>query len=153
MRIGAHQLVWLYLSTSALSQAIAGGVLLETDCSLGERIQEKVAFYRTNRDVMLRCLDEQFNGDPLLAGNIFWNRPQGGFFLSVNLPFAFTKDKMQACAENYGVICCPMSFFSLLGRCENQVRLSFSYVSKDEIERGVFQFWKFVHDQVASEQE
>ncbi len=55
---------------------------------------------------------------------------------------------MQTCAENYGVICCPMSFFSLLGRCENQVRLSFSYVSQDEIERGIFQFWKFVHDHV-----
>ncbi|HJT56851.1 MAG TPA: PLP-dependent aminotransferase family protein [Ktedonobacteraceae bacterium] len=136
------------VSTSGLLQAIVGGVLLETECSLRERIQEKVAFYRSNRDMMLRCLKETFGQDPFLAEHVTWNHPQGGFFLSVSLPFAFTKERMQACAEKYGVICCPMSFFSLLGRCEQQVRLSFSYVTGEEIKKGVFQFWQYVHDTV-----
>lgn len=134
------------VTTSALLQAIVGGTLLEAECSLREPIQDKIVFYRTNRDWMLTCLEQHFGGDPLLAEKVSWNHPHGGFFLSVNLPFAFTKEAMQSCAENYGVICCPMSFFSLLGRGEKQVRLSFSYVSPDEIERGIFQFWKFVHD-------
>ena len=136
------------VTTSALLQAIAGGILLESDCSLRERISQKVAFYRSNRDTMLRCLDECFNSDAELAGRVSWNHPHGGFFLSVELPFAFTADMMQQCAEQYGVICCPMSFFSLLGKYENQVRLSFSYVTQDEIERGMAQFHKFVHDTV-----
>jgi (S)-3,5-dihydroxyphenylglycine transaminase len=134
------------VSTSALLQAIVGGILLEAECSLHETIQDKIAFYRTNRDLMLKYLEQHFGRDPLLAEKVSWNHPHGGFFLTVNLPFAFTKDAMRTCAENYGVICCPMSFFSLLGRCEKQVRLSFSYVSPHEIERGVLQFWKFVHN-------
>jgi len=55
---------------------------------------------------------------------------------------------MQVCAEKYGVICCPMSFFSLLGRCQQQVLLSFSYVTGDAIKKGIFQFWQFVQDTV-----
>ena len=136
------------VTTSALSQAIAGGILLEHGCSLQSIIQEKTAFYHHNRDLMLACLEEHFHGDTLLADTVSWNRPGGGFFLSVNLPFPFTKALMQQCAQEYGVICCPMSFFSLLHRYENQVRLSFSYVSEDEIKQGVFRFWRFVHEQV-----
>lgn len=139
------------VSTSALSQAIAGGVLLEHGCSLRELIQPKVRFYRTNRDIMLESLATQFERDPLLAAQVRWNRPQGGFFLTVELPFAFGKEQMQLCAEQYGVICCPMQFFSLLGRCDNQVRLSFSYVSGDEIKAGVARFGAFVRDQVAKQ--
>jgi (S)-3,5-dihydroxyphenylglycine transaminase len=139
------------VSTSGLLQAIAGGVLLETGCSLRKRVQEKTAFYRANRDMMLACLEETFGQDPILAERVIWNHPQGGFFLSVSLPFAFTKERMQACAEEYGVICCPMSFFSLLGGCQQQVRLSFSYVTGDAIKKGVFQFWQFVHDTMAME--
>lgn len=138
------------VSTSGLLQAIAGGFLLENECSLRSPIQEKVAFYKANRDVMLRCLAEHFGQDPLLKDRVSWNFPQGGFFLSVNLPFAFTRERLQICAERYGVICCPMSFFSLLGRYKNQVRLSFSYISQDEIVQGIAQFWKFVHDEVSS---
>lgn len=138
------------VSTSALLQAIAGGILLDSGYSLRTRIQEKVAFYRINRDKMLECLDKYFKQDPLLKDSVTWNHPHGGFFLTVNLPFAFTKSMLQSCAENYKVICCPMSFFSLLNKHENQVRLSFSYVSADEIERGIARFWKFVHDMVES---
>ncbi|MEO7019896.1 MAG: PLP-dependent aminotransferase family protein [Ktedonobacteraceae bacterium] len=136
------------VTTSALLQAIAAGILLEAECSLRARVQKKVDFYRANRDTMLQCFDTHFSRDPLLAGKVSWNHPQGGFFLTVDLPFAFTNAMLATCAENYGVICCPMSFFSLRGQGENQVRLSFSYVSQDEIERGVSQLWKFVHDTV-----
>ncbi len=139
------------VSTSALSQGIAGGILLEQDCSLHHLIQEKVAFYKQNRDIMLQTLEECFQGDSSLKGGVSWNRPRGGFFLSVHLPFPFTREAMQICAQKYGVICCPMTFFSLSGRCEKQVRLSFSYVSPDEIKQGIQRFWRFVHDRVANQ--
>jgi len=137
------------VSTSALPQAMVGGMLLQHASSLRPLIQEKVAFYRANRDTMLTSLEEEFSSDPLLADLVSWNRPGGGFFLTVNLPFVFTNEMLSVCAQKYGVICCPMSFFSLLGRCENQVRLSFSYATPTEIRQGIHQFWKFVHDQVA----
>jgi (S)-3,5-dihydroxyphenylglycine transaminase len=137
------------VSTSALSQAIAGGVLLENGCSLREVIQRKVGFYRSNRNRMLESLENHFHHDPLLAGRVSWNRPRGGFFLTFNLPFPFTGELMRRCAEQYGVICCPMQFFSLLSKYENQVRLAFSYVSGDDIEEGIARWWRFVHDQVA----
>jgi (S)-3,5-dihydroxyphenylglycine transaminase len=111
-------------------------------------IEPKVRFYRANRNAMLESLDEQFAGEPLLAGRVRWNRPGGGFFLTVELPFDFGKEQMQQCAEHYGVICCPMQFFSLLGRCKNQVRLSFSYVSEEEIKTGIARFGAFVRAEV-----
>lgn len=135
--------------TSALPQAIAAGFLLEHNCSLREVIEPKVSFYRANRNIMLESLAKQFESDPLLAGQVRWNRPGGGFFLTVELPFAFGKEQMQLCAEQYGVICCPMQFFSLLGRCKNQVRLSFSYVSENEIKEGIARFGAFVREQVS----
>lgn len=134
------------VSTSALSQAIVGGILQEQGCSLEQLILPKVALYRTNRDTMLESLEQNFNQDPLLQGRVNWNRPGGGFFLTINLPFTFAKEEMQRCAEQYGVICCPMVFFSQLGGCEQQVRLSFSSVSPEEIRAGVARFWRFVHD-------
>lgn len=136
------------VTTSALSQAIVGGVLLKHSCSLRALMQNKIDFYRTNRDTMLRCLEACFHNDPLLAQCVTWNCPGGGFFLTVDLPISFTKEQMQLCAQQYGVICCPMTFFSLLGRWKNQVRLSFSSVSPSEISAGVARFCQFVHDQV-----
>jgi (S)-3,5-dihydroxyphenylglycine transaminase len=136
------------VTTSGLLQAIVGGILLENHCSLRTMIQEKRAFYRANRDTMLTCLEQHFLHDPLLTEAVSWNHPGGGFFLTVRLPFAFTKERLRVCAEEYGVICCPMSFFSLLEGCEDQIRLSFSAVSQDEIERGIAQLWQFVHDTV-----
>lgn len=134
------------VTTSPLLQGIVGGILLEHHFTLSDVMREKITFYRANRDVMLKSLDRHFNNDLLLAGSVSWNHPGGGFFLTVNLPFAFTEQALRTCAEQYGVICCPMSFFSLLQGNEHKIRLSFSYVSKDEIERGIFQLWKFVHD-------
>lgn len=136
------------VTTSALAQAIAGGVLLQHSCSLRPIMQEKIAFYQTNRDTMLAALAACFSNDPLLAGRVTWNRPGGGFFLTVNLPMPFTGEQMQMCAQEYGVICCPMTFFSLLGRCQQQVRLSFSSVSPAEISEGVARFHRFIHAQV-----
>jgi len=58
---------------------------------------------------------------------------------------------MQHCARNDGIICSPLAFFSLLGRSPTRVRLSFSSVSRDEIRRGIFRFWKFAHEQGAGD--
>jgi (S)-3,5-dihydroxyphenylglycine transaminase len=133
------------VNTSPVVQAIAGGILLENGGSLRRVVEEKLPFYRTNRDRMLAALEDTLGG---LEG-VDWNRPEGGFFLTLNLPFEFTDDQLTACARDYGAIVCPMRFFALAPGRERQVRLSFSYVTPEQIDEGIARLARFVRDQVA----
>ncbi len=133
------------VTTSPLVQAIAGGLLMEGGGSLRPLMAEKLPFYRANRDRMLACLEERLGA----TGGVRWNRPEGGFFLTLDLPFEFTDDCLVACARDYGVVVCPMSFFSLTPGRERQVRLAFSYVTGEQIAEGIARFARFVRDRVA----
>lgn len=139
------------VNTSSLLQGIVGGMLLQHNCSFTAQMQPKIALYRANRDLMLRALEEHFNNDPALAGRVTWNQPHGGFFITMTLPFVFSEALLRECAERYGVICCPVSFFALLPGRENQIRLSFSYVTPEQVEQGIARLWRFVHDQVVGQ--
>ena len=135
------------VNTTPLSQAIAGGILQENDGSLQPVVEKKLSFYRENRDTMLVCLERAFSSKRL-AAKVRWNRPGGGFFLTVSLPFEFDQACLESCAEHYGVICCPMSFFALSPGREHQIRLSFSYVIPEQIEQGVRRLARFIIDRV-----
>lgn len=130
------------VTTSPLLQAVAGAILLENDCSLRRVVAAKLPFYRGNRDCMLACLEKELGG---VAG-VSWNRPEGGFFLTVNLPFAFGDAEVEACAGSYGVIVSPMSYFALSPGREKQVRLSFSYVDQQQIAAGIGRFANYVRE-------
>lgn len=135
------------VNTSPLIQALVAGVLQENGGSLRPLVRRKLPFYKTNRDTMLACLEKSFaRGE--LAGAVAWNRPEGGFFLTVGLPFPFDQDCLEICAREFGVICCPMSFFSVGAGREHQIRLSFSYVDGDAIEEGVRRLARFVGERV-----
>lgn len=144
------------VTTPPLLQAIAGGFLLENGGSLAPLMAEKLPSYRANRDRMLACLAERFGGDGRLREAVSWNKPEGGFFLTLDLPFEFTEEMLTVCARDYGVIVCPMSFFSVVadpaGRTgrERQIRLSFSYVTPEEIEEGIARLARFIGDEVAA---
>lgn len=129
------------VTTPPLLQAIVGGILLETGGSLAPLMAEKLPFYRANRDRMVECLEREL-GD--LAPAVRWNRPEGGFFLTVDLPFEFGEEHLRACAREHDVIICPMSFFALSPGRERQVRLSISYVTPELIEEGIGRFARFV---------
>jgi (S)-3,5-dihydroxyphenylglycine transaminase len=132
------------VNTSPIVQAIAGGILLETGGSLRPVVEAKLPFYRANRDRMLAALEETLGS---LEG-VRWNRPEGGFFLTLTLPFDFTDDDLTACARDYGVIVCPMRFFALTPGRERQVRLSFSYVTEEQIAEGIARLARFVGDRI-----
>lgn len=134
------------VTTSPVVQAVVGGLLLEGGGSLHGLVREKLPFYRANRDRMVACLEERLGRAP----GVRWNRPEGGFFLTVWLPFAFDDGCLQACARDYDVIVCPMSFFALSTGRESQVRLSFSYVTEAQIEQGIGRFARFVLDRLAA---
>ena len=132
------------VNTSTVVQAIAGGILLAAGGSLRPLVAEKLPFYRANRDRMLACLEAALRG----AGGVSWNRPEGGFFLTVTLPFEFTDECLTACARDYGVIVCPLRFFALTPGREWQVRLSFSYVDEERIAEGIDRFARFVRERI-----
>lgn len=129
------------VNTPPLMQAVAGGLLLEAGGSLRELVGRKLPHYRANRDAMLAALDRELAGT-----GVAWNRPAGGYFLTLDLPFDFGEAELDLCARDYGVICCPMRFFALAPGRERQVRFSFSYVTPEQIERGVGAFARFVKD-------
>lgn len=135
------------VTTSPILQAILGGILLEDGGSLRPRVAEKLAFYRANRDHMLERLGQEF-GVRGLAGQVTWNRPAGGFFVTMTLPFEFDEKCLQTCAAEFGVIVCPMTFFSLESGRENLIRLSFSYVNRAQIEEGLARLARFVHSRM-----
>ena len=137
------------VTTPPLLQAIVGGLLLENGGSLAPLMAAKLPAYRASRDRMLAALDASFGADSELAGAVTWNRPEGGFFLTLNVPFDFTPERLTACARDYGVIVCPMTYFAIdpqaSGR-ERQVRLSFSYVAGERIDEGIRRLARFVRD-------
>ena len=132
------------VNTSPLMQAVVGGILIEHGGSLSALVEERVPFYRANRDCMVRCLREQLGHTP----GVRWNCPEGGFFLTVDLPFVFDDACLESCARDHGVICCPMTYFALTPGRERQVRLSFSYVTPEQIEEGVARFAGFVRQRL-----
>lgn len=134
----------LTVNTSPLLQAMVGGVLLANGGSLREVVLPKVKAFCKNRDVMLECLEHHFADRELF---VQWNRPKGGFFITVTLPFHFGDKEFKCCASKYGVIVCPMQFFTINGGRQNQIRLSFSYVDEAQIRDGVQRFAAYVKSQ------
>jgi (S)-3,5-dihydroxyphenylglycine transaminase len=126
------------VNTPPLMQAVVGGILIDNDGSLAALVRRKLPFYRENRDRMLRGLDAH------LSGMAAWNRPEGGFFLTVDLPFICDEKCLEESARDFGVIFCPMQFFALSPGREFQARLSFSYVTPEQIELGIERFARFV---------
>ncbi|MBV6664083.1 PLP-dependent aminotransferase family protein [Pseudomonas yamanorum] len=121
------------VNTSALCQAVVGGLLIENDYSLKALNEPKTLSYLNKRNWMIRCLEEHF---PLNANGqraIIWNAPEGGFFINVQLPIRFGYSEMQECAAQFKVIVFPTSFFSLMGTGIDQVRLSFSSATASDI--------------------
>lgn len=134
------------VNTSQITQAIVGGVLLANDASLARRIGPAIDFYRANRDAMLAALDAEFPS----GSGVSWNRPQGGFFLTVGLPFAFGSDEAQSCAAEFGVLTMPLSFFALNHDEDRRVRLAFSNSDPVRIREGIARFAQFVRRRLAA---
>jgi (S)-3,5-dihydroxyphenylglycine transaminase len=133
----------LTVNTSTVCQAIAASVLQNTGNSLQPIVEGKRQQLRRNRDILLSGLAAEFAD---LEGEVRWNHPRGGFFVTLTLPFPFGPTELQRCAAEYGVIVCPMRFFSLAGNRDRQIRLSFSYLQEDQIRIGLERLARFVRE-------
>ena len=83
---------------------------------------------KARRDAMLDALERE------LAGRARWNRPEGGYFLWLDLPDEIDASELLARASEAGVTFVPGADF---GGPPSSARLAFSFVSPAEIDEGV----------------
>jgi 2-aminoadipate transaminase len=83
---------------------------------------------RARRDAMLEALDRE------LAGRARWSRPEGGYFLWLELPEDVDAAALLRQAADAGVTFVPGSDF---GGPPSSARLAFSFASPEEIDEGV----------------
>lgn len=124
------------VNTSPISQAVIGGVLVESDCSLRAANQDKIAFYRRNLRTLVTALEDHFPQAERDRHGVRWNVPGGGFFVVVDVPFPADKKMLEISADRYGVLWTPMSFFYQSGG-HHELRLSCSYLEPGRIREGV----------------
>jgi (S)-3,5-dihydroxyphenylglycine transaminase len=132
------------VNTPSLSQAVAAGMLLSADGRTTNLNTETSVFYADSMRATLSELDGRFPGDERTRLGVDWNRPGGGFFLSLRVPFRADNAALRRSAEEFGVIWTPMSYFYPEGGGENRLRLSVSYLSGEDIVEGVSRLARFV---------
>jgi (S)-3,5-dihydroxyphenylglycine transaminase len=140
----------LTVNTSAVTQAIIGGKLLEHDCSLVAANRRETAAYQRNLRQVLDGLRRRFPNP-----DVTWNCPSGGFFVVVTVPFPAGDELLERSAREYRVLWTPMShFYSGHGEHSGHgglphLRLAFSQLTPDLIEAGLDRFAAFVAAQPA----
>jgi DNA-binding transcriptional MocR family regulator len=81
------------VNTNQSSQAIVACVLLDQNASLRNWIEPTDAWYQADRDDMLSQLKTGFP----LSDDVRWNRPSGGFFMSIDRAFRSDADEVTEC--------------------------------------------------------
>ncbi|WP_033217461.1 PLP-dependent aminotransferase family protein [Kitasatospora phosalacinea] len=132
------------VNTSALSQAVIGGMLLAGGLRLRDANEPARRFYARNMDTLLAELETAFRDVP----GVSWNHPDGGFFAVVTVPFRADAQALDGCARKHGVLWTPMDGFHPGGGGEHQLRLSCSYLTPQQIAEGVRRLAAFVAEQL-----
>ena len=87
--------------------------------------------YRRRRDVTLAALERH------MPPGVTWTHPRGGFFVWLTLPEGASVSPVREVARQRGVLFVPGTGFFASGGGERNLRLAFSFVPPDEIERGI----------------
>ncbi|WP_316525870.1 PLP-dependent aminotransferase family protein [Kitasatospora brasiliensis] len=132
------------VNTPALSQAVIGGMLLTYDCRLRAANARATAHYAAGMDTLLRELDRHLPASVRRRLGVSWNRPEGGFFAVLTVPFAADEEAMERCARDHGVLWTPMATFYPAGGGEQRLRLSVSSLTQEQIIDGVARLAPFL---------
>ncbi len=141
---------YVTVNTPSLSQAIFGGILIQHGSTLKAFNEHKIGELKRRLDHLLASLEEQF-GAARKTGEVSWNIPEGGFFLRMTFPFKVNKEEVMRCAERFGVIITPMSFFYQISGGEHEIRIAFSNVDEQQISEGterLFQYFQYKSNQI-----
>jgi (S)-3,5-dihydroxyphenylglycine transaminase len=132
------------VNTSSLSQAAVAGMLIACQGRISELNIAPAAYYARAMRSTLAELDRRFPAGLRSALGIRWNEPDGGFFLTLRVPFAADNAALARSAEDFGVIWTPMSYFYPHGGGDRSIRLSVSYLSDEEITEGIARLAGFI---------
>ncbi|MFJ3771651.1 PLP-dependent aminotransferase family protein [Streptomyces sp. NPDC090075] len=141
------------VNTSSLSQAVVAGALLAADGRISTLNAEPAAYYGDAMRTTLHCLDARLPAARREELGVRWNRPAGGFFLSVQVPFRADNAALARSAEKFGVLWTPLSYFYPDGGGEQALRLSTSYLTKTEIEEGTARLVDFIEAETAADRD
>lgn len=98
--------------------------------------------YAERRDAMLAALDEYFPPEAR------WTRPEGGFFVWVELPEFVDTKTMLAEAVEHGVTYVPGDGFYPDGRGRNCMRLAFCYAEPEAITEAIRRLAEVLEDRL-----
>ncbi|WP_297133289.1 aminotransferase-like domain-containing protein [Terrisporobacter sp.] len=117
------------LQTSTISQRDISKFIDEYD--LDAHIENIKATYKKRRDVMIKCMKEEF------PKGVSFTNPHGGLFTWVELPEQLNaQELMKKCVEN-NVAYVPGGFFFPNGNKENYFRLNYSSCKEERIAEGI----------------
>ncbi|MFE2428513.1 aminotransferase class I/II-fold pyridoxal phosphate-dependent enzyme [Streptomyces sp. NPDC059373] len=137
------------VNTSSLSQAAVAGTLLAAGGRISELNAGAAAYYGNAMQNTLRHLDECLPADRRTALGVRWNKPTGGFFLTMQVPFRVDNAALTRSAQDFGVIWTPMNYFYPQGGGHHGIRLSTSYLTPAEIEEGTARLARFIEAESA----
>jgi 2-aminoadipate transaminase len=116
---------------AALFEFLSGG-------RLEPNLDRARAGLRARRDAMLAALEQA------LPEGASWNRPDGGYFLWLDLPAGVDAERLLGEAVDQGVTFIKGSEFFWGAGGEEAARLAFSFATVDEIETGIARLGRLV---------
>jgi len=132
------------LCSSKLTQHIAARYIKEY--GMEEHLESIRHCYRAKRNAMIAALEKYMPADE----GITWTRPEGGLFLWVRLPEGIDTEEMFPRAIEQKVAYVIGNAFYTDGRGRNEMRLSFSLGTEEEIEEGIRRLAQVVRAEIAS---
>jgi DNA-binding transcriptional MocR family regulator len=99
--------------------------------TLVEHVKELRALYLRRRDAMLTALEAN------MPAGTTWTTPEGGFFVWVDFPAGISATQLNEAARARNVEILPGTAFYFHGGGDNQVRLSYSFASEEQIPEGI----------------
>jgi (S)-3,5-dihydroxyphenylglycine transaminase len=137
----------LTVNTSPLCQAAIAGMLLACQGHISDLNARPAAYYAKAMRSTLGQLNRCFPADRRAALRLRWNEPDGGFFLTMRVPFRADNSALTRSAEDFGVIWTPMSYFYPQGGGDHSIRLSVSYLSHADIAEGITRLAFFIESE------
>ena len=130
------------VNTPGLSQAVVAGMVLSSPTALVRRHHERAEIYALKRELLLAALDDEFGSAS--APGIRWNRPTGGFFVTLKTTVNLDHGALRQCAVEHGVLWTPMRDFYDGHEGDQAMLLSYSFVPTGQIREGVARLRRFL---------